>query len=70
MKKKKPEFNAKERAILQAINKSRRGLTIYEVSQKTGISWITAKKYIKYLKKSEIFILLYKGNVIYDDVYL
>ena len=31
--KQKPKFNAKERAILQSLNKSRTGLTIYEIAQ-------------------------------------
>ena len=49
--KKKPNFNAKERAILQALNKSRVGLTTYEISEITGISWVTVKKYLKKLKE-------------------
>ena len=49
--KRKPHFNAKERAILQVLNKSRVGLTIYEISQITGISWVTVKKYVKKLKE-------------------
>jgi Fic family protein len=52
--KKKPKFNDKERTILQALNKSRTGLTIYEIAQITGISWITVKKYIKSLKEKGV----------------
>jgi len=51
MKKKKPKFNSKMRMILQELSKSRRGLSIYEISQNTGVSWVTVKKYIKYLNK-------------------
>ena len=51
MKTNKPHFNDKERIILQALNKSRTGLTLYEISQITGISWVTVKKYIKLLKE-------------------
>jgi len=53
--KKKPHFNSKERAILQALNKSRVGLTIYEISQITGISWVTVKKYLKILEEKGVF---------------
>jgi len=50
-KKKKPTFNAKERAILQLLNKSRYGLTTYEIAEETGISWVTVKKYLKRLEE-------------------
>lgn len=53
--KKKPNFNAKERAILQALNKSRVGLTTYEISEITGISWVTVKKYLKILDEKGVF---------------
>ena len=52
--KKKPNFNAKERIILQTLNKSRVGLTIYEISQITGISWVTVKKYVKKLQETGV----------------
>jgi len=51
MKKTKPRFNTKQRTILQLLNKSRAGLTIYEISQITGVSWVTVKKYIKEFHK-------------------
>ena len=54
MKKKKPTFNTKEKAILQALNKSRYGLTLYELAEQTGISWVTVKKYIKKLKEKGV----------------
>jgi Fic family protein len=47
MKKQKPQFNTKHRAILQLLNKSRTGLTIYDIAKQTGISWVTVKKYLK-----------------------
>lgn len=47
MKKQKPNFNSKERIILQLLNKSRTGLTIYDIAKQTGISWVTVKKYLK-----------------------
>ncbi len=40
-------FNSKQKIILQLLNKSRAGFTIYEISQQTGISWITVRKYLK-----------------------
>lgn len=54
MRKRKPFFNTKEKSILQTLNRSRRGLTAYDVSKKTGISWVTVKKYIKQFEKREI----------------
>jgi len=47
MKKQKPKFNTKQRTILQLLNKSRTGLTIYDISKQTGVSWVTVKKYLK-----------------------
>jgi len=52
--KKKPHFNVKERAILQVLNKSRVGLTTYEVAEITGISWVTVKKYLKKLQEKGV----------------
>ena len=54
MTKKKPLFNTKEKSILQTLNRSRRGLTAYDVSKKTGIAWVTTKKYINKFEKKEI----------------
>lgn len=52
--KNKKLFNTKARTIIQELNKSRRGLTIYEISKKTEIAWVTVKKYVKYLKKKGV----------------
>jgi len=52
----KPHFNSKQRAILQLLNKSRAGLSLYEISQETGISWITVKKYVQEFTKKNIVI--------------
>jgi len=54
MKKPKPKFNSKQRAILQLLNKSRTGLTIYDISKQTGIAWVTVKKYLNELVKRGI----------------
>lgn len=58
MKNKKPLFNTKARAILKELSKSRRGLTVYEISDATGIAWVTVKKYVKYLKDKGIIIAI------------
>jgi len=54
MKKRKPLFNAKKRVILQALNKSRIGLTPYTIAKRTGVSWVTVKKHVKDLEKTGI----------------
>ena len=54
MNKKKPLFNSKKRVIIQALNKSRIGLTPYDISNQTGVSWVTVKKHIKELEKKNI----------------
>ena len=54
MKKKKPLFNTKQKSILQALNRSRFGLTTYDISKRTGISWVTVKKHINQLEKRNI----------------
>lgn len=46
------KFNQKERIILQILHKSRAGMTLYEISKETGVSWITVRKYMeKFVKK-------------------
>ena len=52
--KKKPLFDTKKRVILQTLNKSRIGLTPYEISNSTGIAWVTVKKHIQDLEKRNI----------------
>lgn len=54
MKNRKPLFNPKQRAIIQTLNKTRYGLTPYEISRQTGISWITVKKHINTLERRKI----------------
>ena len=54
MKNKKPLFNTKQRIILQSLNRTRRGLTNYDISKKTGISWVTVKKYIQHFERRKI----------------
>jgi len=56
MKNKKPKFNSKQRAILQLLNKTRAGLTTYEIAQQTGISWVTVRKYLKEFVKKRLIV--------------
>ena len=58
MVRKKPLINNYELLILKAIHDSRRPLSINEIAEKAGISWITCRKYIqklyrkKYIRKN------------------
>ncbi len=54
MKQKKPIFRDKERRILQELFRSRVGLTPYDISKRTGISWVTVKKHVAQLQKNKI----------------
>lgn len=51
MNEQKPKIKPKERLILQQIYLSGGRITPYELSQKTGISYVTVKKYIRSLEK-------------------
>ena len=50
----RPLFNHKEVAILHSIGKSRRYLSVNEISSITGISWTTCNKYIEIMYKDGI----------------
>ncbi len=54
--KKNQRLNQKEREILRALKNSRTGMTPYEVSKKTGITWVTVKKYLKNLKRKGVVV--------------
>lgn len=47
----KPHFNKQERAILKVLYEARRTMTIRDIAEKSGMSWVTAKKYLKRLKE-------------------
>ena len=51
---KKPAFNTKQRTIIQTLNKSRIGLTPYDISKRTGISWVTVKKHVQMLERKNV----------------
>lgn len=54
MKSKPPIFKDKQRRILQELFRSRVGLTPYDISKRTGISWVTVKKHVNVLQKNKI----------------
>jgi len=56
MKKKKSTLNIKEKEILRILHKEGGFMTAHEISQKTGISYVTIRKYIKKMIKEGILI--------------
>ncbi len=56
MKKKKLALNTKEREILRIIHKEAGSMTPNEISQKTGISYVTVRKYLKKMLKEGVLI--------------
>ena len=54
MQKKKPLVKDKERAILQYMDSQRGAITAHEISQATGISYVTVKKYLEKLVKEGV----------------
>jgi predicted ArsR family transcriptional regulator len=50
----KPQITDKQRRIIQELFRSRVGLTPYDISKRTGISWVTVKKHIEILNKKKI----------------
>ena len=51
MVKKKQELNTKMREIIRIIHKKGGAMSTHEISEETGISYVTVKKYIKELVK-------------------
>jgi DNA-binding IclR family transcriptional regulator len=58
MVKRKPYFHKQERAILRALYRERRPMSIREIAEKAEMSWITARKYLKRLIKRKIVLLV------------
>ncbi|MDD5417209.1 MAG: winged helix-turn-helix transcriptional regulator [Candidatus Aenigmarchaeota archaeon] len=54
-------FNKHEKAILKILYSDRRPMNIKEISEKTGICWVTARKYTNKLGK-EGWITEYRDN--------
>ena len=51
---KKPYFNKHERDILALLYKERRPLSVKEIAETLGISWVTAKKWAKALHEKKL----------------
>ena len=49
-------MNPKDKAIIRTLQKTRAGMSLYQISQDNKIAWVTVKKHIKELIKSEIVI--------------
>ncbi|MCX6817664.1 MAG: winged helix-turn-helix domain-containing protein [Candidatus Aenigmarchaeota archaeon] len=49
-------LNKNERIILALLYKERRPMSIREISKRTGISWITVKKYLKTLQSKGVLV--------------
>jgi len=56
MIKNKPSLNHKERVIIQYIDSEGGNISAHELSEKTGISYVTVQKYCEILLKDEILI--------------
>ena len=56
MPKKKPKLNIKESKILQALHQEGGTMTRHEISEKTGIAYVTVKKYMKKMKEEGILV--------------
>jgi len=49
-RKKTSKFNRQEKAIIKTLYDTRRPMSIKEIANKSHMSWITARKYIKKLE--------------------
>jgi len=54
-----------EREILRILFKESRPLTVYELSDQSGMSWVTVKKYLSLLLRKNLAILS-KDNKRYE----
>lgn len=54
LKKSKPIIRDKERTILRYIDEHAGGCTAHEISEGTGISYVTVKKYLNRLVKLNV----------------
>lgn len=58
MPKKKSQLNSKEMAIIMTIHKHGGKMSAHEISEITGISYVTVKKYLEKLKKEEVLTVI------------
>ncbi len=56
MPKKKPKLNIKESKILQVLHQEGGSMTAHEISKKTGIAYVTVRKYIKKMIEEGVLI--------------
>lgn len=56
MNKIRTRLNSKEKIILMILHKEGGFMTAHEISQKTGISYVTVRKYLRKLTKEGIII--------------
>ena len=56
MKKKKSKLNIKESKILQVLHREGGFMTAHELSKKTGIAYVTVRKYVKKLIEERVLI--------------
>lgn len=52
----KTTFNRQEKAILKTLFDERRPMSLKELSEKSDMSWITTKKYVKSLENHDIVL--------------
>ena len=58
MKKPPRKFlNKQEKLILQTLYRARRFMSIKEIAEKAGMSWVTAKKYLKSLEDKKWIVV-------------
>ena len=53
-------MNQKDRDIIRTLQKTRVGMSLYQISQDNKIAWVTVKKHIKELIK--LGIVIKKGD--------
>ncbi|MBI5002132.1 winged helix-turn-helix domain-containing protein [Candidatus Woesearchaeota archaeon] len=56
VEKKKPLLNSKEREIIRMLHKEGGYMTAHEISAKTGLSYVTVKKYLKNLHDKGVIL--------------
>lgn len=61
---KKIKVSKKEVEIVRIIHDRGGSATAHEISDKSGISYITVQKYLKRLKKDKMIVSVEKGNKI------
>ena len=50
------KMNQKDKDIIRTLQKTRVGMSLYQISKDNGIAWVTVKKHVKKLIEYEIVI--------------